>query len=153
MDQSCYLLLSCYNRYMNTINEIILESISWLHFNQFNIIICSIFTIINQIILLLVSILLDDSIYNIHWFYQLLIIYFQFCLYMNRIFNDITYQSKTLLSIWMVLSIWTMNRYYQKKISKLISNTSYSMIYEPNRIVLRTIIYSINYRFAPDQQE
>ena len=138
---------------MNTIIGIV--SILLFHgiWNDEHVVICSVFIIINQIILLLVSILLDDSIYNIHWFYQLLIIYFQFCLYMNRIFNDITYQSKTLLSIWMVLSIWTMNRYYQKKISKLISNTSYSMIYEPNRIVLRTIIYSINSWFAPDQQE
>ena len=41
-------------------------------------IIYSIFTIISEIILLLVSNLLDDSIYIIHWFYHFLLIYFQF---------------------------------------------------------------------------
>ena len=43
----------------------------------FNII-YSIFIIINQIILFLVSILLDDSISTIHWFHHFLIIYLQF---------------------------------------------------------------------------
>ena len=78
-------------------------------------IVCSTFLIINQVkVLFLASFLLDDSIYNIHWFYPLLIIYLQFCYYVNRIFNDIIYLWFYYQYEWFN-EIWTMKRYYQHR--------------------------------------
>ena len=63
---------------MNTMIGIV--SILLFHgiWNDEHVVICSVFIIINQIILLLVNILLDDSISTSHWFYHFLLIYFQF---------------------------------------------------------------------------
>ena len=95
-------------------------------------ILCAIYKIINQITLLLVSITLDDYVYNIHWYYQFIIIYLEFYYYLNILLNYIIYQSMILLSIWMIIR--NMNNEYILSIliSNIISNTSYQMKYDIN---------------------
>ena len=110
--------------YLNrTISEIDIWSISWFHLDMLHfIIICSIFTIINQIILLLVSrlflsILLLFGYSTLWWFYLLT--------------ESMQYDK------WIILSTSIL-------ISKFISNTSYQMRcdidIDIDRILLTTII-------------
>ena len=130
---------------MNTIIGIV--SILLFHgiWNDEHVVICSIFIIINQIILLVGK-------YSTWWFY----FYYSLILSLSThlfpiLFNNIIYQSTLLSAILILLSIWII---LSKSIliSNIISNTSYSMKYDINidKIVLTTIIYSINSWFAPD---
>ena len=85
--------------------------------NDEHVVICSVFIIINQIILLLVNILLDDSISTSHWFYHFLLIYFQFYWMISSI-NLLCY-----LLFWFYKYEWYyQNRYwYQNSFQILVS--------------------------------
>ena len=113
--------------------------------NDEHVVICSIFIIINQIILLVGK-------YSTWWFYFYYSLILSFSIHLFPIlFNNIIYQS-TVLSAILVYQIWII----QSKsilISKFISNTSYSMKYDRiitynNHLFYQFLIYTRSARIV-----
>ena len=131
---------------MNTIIGIV--SILLFHgiWNDEHVVICSIFLIINQIILLVGK-------YSTWWFYFYYSLILSFSNHLFPIlFNNTIYQSSYLSAI-LILLIWII-LLKSILISNIISNTSYSMKYDIyvdiDSVLLTTIIDSINSWFTPD---